>query len=336
MKKKSKIIAGGIILTSAIGATSFAIIDPYNIIRNKKEDVTEKSLKITENMEKVKESNEDKRDTDDITLDGVKDGTYLGVSKGYGGDIKVNVTIENGKIKNIEVLSHSETPRYYEKGSKVIASILKENSANVDSISGATLTSDGIKNAVKDALSKAGFNIEKNSKEKGKSNKSKTVNLKANNSKNTKSIDLKEYTLKDGSYIGEAIGFKGNVRVKVIIGGGKLSDIKIISHNDDAEFFNKAKGVIVKILKNQGTAGVDTVSGATYSSRGILNAVKDALRKASNGNNSLDINSPDETEQNIPRQNRREIEQIKKYFKGLKDGVYFGKSNGYYTNSIEV
>ncbi len=57
------------------------------------------------------------------------------------------------------------------------------------------------------------------------------------------------------------------------------------------------------------------MSGATVSSRGILNAVKDALRKASNGNNSLDINSPDETEQNIPSP----IPNNNNFFKELSD-----------------
>lgn len=353
MKNKSKIIAGGIIITSAIGATSFAIIDPYNMLKNKKADIPEKSLKLTENIEENKEVDDSKKESDNMGLNEIKDGTYLGVSKGYGGEIKVNVTIENGKIKNVEVISHSETPRYFEKGSKVIEGILKENSTNVDSISGATLTSDGIKNAVKDALSKAGFKVEKNNNEKDKSNKSsKTVDLKASNSKSTSSVDLKEYKLKDGSYIGEAIGFKGNIKVKVIISGGKLSDVKVISHNEDAEFFNKAKGVIIKILRNQGTSGVDTVSGATYSSRGILNAVNSALNKVAKENKGV-INNI-KISNNIPLNSTNSI-NVKDIVKGVlnqnsimisrnpnnninlkdykfKDGEYIGEAKGFNGN----
>ncbi|MGG7098197.1 FMN-binding protein [Clostridium sardiniense] len=278
--KKSKIIAGGILITSAIGATSFAIIDPYNILSKKNVDVPKKSSDSTETIIKEKESINNESD---INLKGIKDGTYSGVSKGYGGDINVKVTIENSKIKNIEVVSHSETPKYYENGSKVIASILKEDSTNVDSISGATLTSNGIKNAVRDALSKAGFNIDKTNKEEVSTSKS---NIKSDYLK-AKSIDLKEYNLQDGEYIGEAMGFRGNVKVKVIIKNDKLADVKVITHNDDAEFFNKAKGIIIKILKNQGTAGVDTISGATYSSNGLLNAVNSALNKIDKKNNGI-------------------------------------------------
>ncbi|EJT5933858.1 FMN-binding protein [Clostridium perfringens] len=357
MKNKSKIIAGGIVITGMIGATSFAIMDPYNILSNKNVDLQKNILNTIETDNKDKEDIDNKKDEKDISLSGIKDGTYLGVSKGYGGDIKVKVTIESGKIKSIEVVSHSETPKYYENGSKVIASILKENSTNVDAISGATLTSNGIKNAVRDALSKAGFNIEANNKEVSVSkNSSKTSNLKSNNtSQNVKSVDLKEYKLKDGEYIGEAIGFKGNVKVKVIISDGKLSDVKVISHNDDAEFFNKAKGVIIKIVKNQGTAGVDTVSGATYSSRGILNAVNSALNKVakenkgiintikiaennsvSKGNNTTQINIKDIIKDTLKQSSIR-IDENKNSNKNLgehkfKDGEYIGEAKGFKGN----
>ncbi|WP_300257381.1 FMN-binding protein [Clostridium sp.] len=357
MKKKSKIIAGGILITSAIGTTSFAIIDPYNMLGNKKADVPEKTLKLTENTDKNKDDIDNKKEEDNINLNGIKDGIYLGISKGYGGDIKVNVTIENGKIKNIEVFSHSETPKYYENGSKVIASILKENSTNVDAISGATLTSNGIKNAVKDALSKAGFNIEVNNKEVSVSkNSNKTGDLKTNNiTQNIKSIDLKEYKLKDGEYIGEAIGFKGNVKVKVIISGGKLADVKVISHNDDSEFFNKAKVVIIKILRNQGTVGVDTVSGATYSSRGILNAVNSALNKVAKENNGVFNTIKISENNNTSHKNNNKQINIKDIIKDalnqnsimidetqnsntslgehkFKDGEYIGQANGFNGN----
>ncbi|MBO3313551.1 FMN-binding protein [Clostridium perfringens] len=357
MKNKSKIIAGGILITGMIGATSFAIMDHYNILSNKNVDLQKNRLNTIETDNKDKEDIDNKKDEKDISLSGIKDGTYLGVSKGYGGDIKVKVTIESGKIKSIEVVSHSETPKYYENGSKVIASILKENSTNVDAISGATLTSNGIKNAVRDALSKAGFNIEENNKEVSVSkNSSKTSNLKSNNtSQKVKSVDLKEYKLKDGEYIGEAIGFKGNVKVKVIISDGKLSDVKVISHNDDAEFFNKAKGVIIKIVKNQGTAGVDTVSGATYSSKGILNAVNSALNKVakenkgiintikiaennsvSKGNNTTQINIKDIIKDTLKQSGIR-IDENKNSNKNLgehkfKDGEYIGEAKGFKEN----
>lgn len=83
MNKKSKIIAGGILITGAIGATSFAIIDPYNVLSKKNIGTPEKSLNVLESTSKEK----DKKEVDGLNLHGIKDGTYFGVSKGYGGDI---------------------------------------------------------------------------------------------------------------------------------------------------------------------------------------------------------------------------------------------------------
>ncbi|MCW0599507.1 FMN-binding protein [Clostridioides difficile] len=352
MRKKSKIIAGGILITSVIGATSFAIIDPYNILSNKNMKIPEQSRKLEKSNNKEKEDIDNKKDENNMNLNGIKDGTYLGEAKGYGGNIKVKVIIESGKIKNIEVLSHSETPKYYENGSKVIGNIIRANSTDVDAVSGATLTSNGIKNAVRDAISKAGFNVSKDNKEVSvASNSAKSRPVSSNNM--VKNIDLKEYKIKDGEYIGEAIGFKGNVKVKVIISGGKLSDVKVISHNDDAEFFNKAKSVIIKILRNQGTAGVDTVSGATYSSRGIINAVNSALNKVAKESNGIFNTIKIFENDNIPRKDSNPKFNVKDIVKEalhqksisidkddnissrehkFKDGEYIGEANGFKGN----
>ena len=58
--------------------------------------------------------------------------------------------------------------------------------------------------------------------------------------------------------------------------GGEITNIEVLSYRDDRNFFERAKGVIDSILSKQ-TVEVDTVSGATYSSRGIIAAVADAL-----------------------------------------------------------
>lgn len=52
MNKKSKIIAGGILITGAIGATSFAIIDPYNLMSKKNIETPEKSLNVLESTDR--------------------------------------------------------------------------------------------------------------------------------------------------------------------------------------------------------------------------------------------------------------------------------------------
>ncbi|MEE0023093.1 FMN-binding protein [Ruminococcus sp.] len=88
----------------------------------------------------------------------------------------------------------------------------------------------------------------------------------------------------DGTYNGEAQGYGGTVSVAVTIQDGTITDVAIVSaKQEDAAYFDAAKGVIDEILEAQTTA-VDTVSGATFSSNGILHAVADALGKAEQAN----------------------------------------------------
>lgn len=82
---------------------------------------------------------------------------------------------------------------------------------------------------------------------------------------------------KDGSFSGSAQGFKGDVKVNVVVSGGKITTIDIVENSDDEEYFSKAKALIDEIINTQST-DVNVVSGATYSSNGIINAVANALK----------------------------------------------------------
>ncbi len=86
-----------------------------------------------------------------------QDGVYTGVADGFGPDLTVEVTIENNLITDIVVVSHNEvSARFYERPiAEIPAAIVAAQSVAVDSVSGATYTSIGIKNAVIDALSQA-------------------------------------------------------------------------------------------------------------------------------------------------------------------------------------
>lgn len=85
----------------------------------------------------------------------------------------------------------------------------------------------------------------------------------------------------DGTYEGTGMGFGGDVTVSVTVSGGKIKTVDIVSAKDeDPAYFNMAKaGVPAEIIEKQSTE-VDTVSGATYSSKGIIAAAEDALSKA--------------------------------------------------------
>ena len=84
------------------------------------------------------------------------DGTYEGTGIGFGGEIQVSVTVTEGKISQVEILSADSEDQAYFNMAKVLAdTIVKEQSAQVDAISGATFSSNGILEAAQDALSKA-------------------------------------------------------------------------------------------------------------------------------------------------------------------------------------
>lgn len=88
---------------------------------------------------------------------GLQDGTYEGSALGFGDTITVAVTIQNGAITDISVLDASGEDRpYYNQALTVLDEILSTQSTEVDTVSGATLTAEGLIDAVADALGKAG------------------------------------------------------------------------------------------------------------------------------------------------------------------------------------
>lgn len=84
----------------------------------------------------------------------------------------------------------------------------------------------------------------------------------------------------DGVYQGSGEGFRGEVIVEVTILEGKIQDIVTISYSDDDKYFERASRIILSEVVDTQSAEVDAVSGATYSSEGLLQAIRDALSKA--------------------------------------------------------
>ena len=87
---------------------------------------------------------------------GPKDGTYEGSAYGFGDLITVSVTLKDGKMTDISVLSaDGEDKPYYKQAISVLGEMLDAQSTDVDTVSGATLTAEGLIDAVADALGKA-------------------------------------------------------------------------------------------------------------------------------------------------------------------------------------
>lgn len=217
-----------------------------------------------------------------VPADGYQDGTYTGSGTGFGGQISVQVTVAGGKITAVNIVSASgETGSYLSKAQGVVSKILSAQNPNVDAVSGATYSSNGIISAVQNALSKAGKSSSGPESTTEEEENLSEKEMKRNLSQVLEGIDQGAADgYEDGTYQGSSQGFNGIVTVTVSITDGKITQI-ISSHKDTPRFFQKAwEGIQPKILENQSLQGVDAVSGATYSSAGIIGAVNEALSKA--------------------------------------------------------
>ena len=207
----------------------------------------------------------------------VKDGTYKGSANGYGGKVTVNVTVSKKTMTAIDIVSApGETDSFFNRAKGVIDEMLTAQSTDVDVVSGATYSSNGIIGAVKNAL----FGTE--------SNNATAANAgNAGGSAPSVSKVSESGTWKDGTYTGSGKGFGGTISVKVTVKDGKISAIDVTSASGEtASYFSKAKGIISKMISGQ-TTNVDAASGATYSSNGIITAVRNALSKAETGKSSM-------------------------------------------------
>ena len=194
-------------------------------------------------------------------------GVYVGSSRGYGGAVRVQVTMENGSITEVEILDAShETKQFLRRAKRLLTTVVETQSWEVDAVSEATYTSRGILGAVQNALTGEVVN-----------------NPLPPQPKPAATLVVEEFTAPsiylDGIYTAEATGFEGQITVQVTVAEDKITDITILSAEDEEEYLSRSKQVIPAILEGQ-SPNVDTVSGATYSSTGILNAVKLALAKA--------------------------------------------------------
>ena len=273
--------------------------------------------------------------TTEVPEGGYKDGTYQGSGTGFGGTITVQVTVSGGKITAVDILSASgETGSYFASAQGVVSKVLSSQSPNVDAVSGATYSSNGIIQAVQNALSQAG-----NSDSATPAATPTPTPKPAKKPKKDTSVSYK-----DGVYEGQAEGFDGIVTVKVTIKNGKIKKISN-TNTDTPEFFNKAwKTIKSNVISRQSTSEIDTVSGATFSSNGILGALSQALSKADQSGTTdskeEDITPtptavPDETVTPIPTEiphptktpdNPSDEQPVVKL---LKDGTYTGSAMGY-------
>ena len=160
------------------------------------------------------------------------DGVYVGSSRGYGGAVRVQVTMENGSITEVEILDAShETKQFLRRAKRLLTTVVDAQSWEVDAVSEATYTSRGILGAVQNALTGEVVN-----------------NPLPPQPKPAAPLVVEEFTAPstylDGIYTAEAIGFEGKITVQVTVAEDKITDITVLSAEDEEEYLSRAKRVI--------------------------------------------------------------------------------------------
>ena len=248
----------------------------------------------------------------------VKDGTYKGSANGYGGKVTVNVTVSKKTMTAIDIVSApGETDSFFQRAKGVIDEMLTAQSTDVDVMSGATYSSNGIIGAVKNAL----FGTESNNATAAAANAGNAGGSAPSVSKVSESG-----TWKDGTYTGSGKGFGGTISVKVTVKDGKISAIDVTSASGEtASYFSKAKGIIPKMISGQ-TTNVDVASGATYSSNGIITAVRNALSKAETGKSSTKKKKKKNKKNKKKNSSSDNNNNNKAPAEGYEDGTYTGSA----------
>lgn len=291
--------------------------------KDKKQQVSERVTDTETETENAAENTQTATGSFDLA-----DGVYKGSATGFSGPVTVAVTIMDKKITSIDILSSTDDEAFFNRAKGVIDRIISSQSFDVDVVSGATYSSNGIIKAVKNALT--------GEKDKTVTGKSKQESASESDSSSVEKAAVQDASAyKDGTYYGTGKGFAGTMKVKVDIAGGKIASISIVSTKDGDSYVKSASSLLDTIVEKQST-NVDTVSGATFSSRGIIAAVRSALSQAAVSQNTAGNNTDkqDATEtsgngQTDENSSGSSQEQGTEGTLPYVDGIYYGTAEGY-------
>ena len=194
-----------------------------------------------------------------------QNGIYTGTGEGYRGKVTVTVKVADGKITELVLDDYADDKSYMERAeNRIFQEMISRQNTDVDTVSGATYSSNGLIEAVNKALGNEEGEGKKPEQEESEDKQS--------------FIEAGRFQdLTDGIYTGSADAFRGDVEVQVTVEKQKVTDISILSYCDTEEYFFRAAPAVIEQMKAEQSLNVDAVSGATYSSNGIIHAVANAL-----------------------------------------------------------
>ena len=222
-------------------------------------------LLIAGNLAKEKTADSVKKTAENDAGGNFQNGIYTGTGEGYRGKVTVTVKVADGKITELVLDDYADDKSYMERAkNRIFQEMISRQNTDVDTVSGATYSSNGLIEAVNKALGNEEGEGKKPEQEESEDKQS--------------FIEAGRFQdLTDGIYTGSADAFRGDVEVQVTVEKQKVTDISILSYCDTEEYFFKAAPAVIEQMKAEQSLNVDAVSGATYSSNGIIHAVANAL-----------------------------------------------------------
>jgi fumarate reductase flavoprotein subunit len=208
-----------------------------------------------------------------------KAGTYSGSAQGRNGPVVVEVTVDSSSILNVAIKEQHETDAVSDNALRVVPQqIVARQCLAVDSVSGASMTSEAIVAAAADALKKAGGDVEK---------------LKTAPAAAPAKVAA---SMKPGVYYGEAYGKwpkdsnEGGrflspkvikpIKVEIEVDASTIKSVKVLSCDDTPGFKESAIRQIPEAIVKYQSVGVDVVTGSSLTSKGIVAATTKALELA--------------------------------------------------------
>ena len=222
-------------------------------------------LLIAGNLAKEKTADSVKKTAENNAEGNFQNGIYTGTGEGYRGKVTVTVKVADGKITELVLDDYADDKSYMERAkNRIFQEMISRQNTDVDAVSGATYSSNGLIEAVNKAL---GNEEGEGKKPEQEESEDKQSFIEAGRFQN----------LTDGIYTGSADAFRGDVEVQVTVEKQKVTDISILSYCDTEEYFFRAAPAVIEQMKAEQSLNVDAVSGATYSSNGVIHAVANAL-----------------------------------------------------------
>ncbi len=189
-------------------------------------------------------------------------GTYEGVAEGFDGDIIATVTVDEDSIVSIEIDESANQNQLLDdsKRESLAQSMIDAQTPLVDTISGATISSEGIIAAVEAALNEAG------------------ASDFAEAEKTEYSRDDISFT--PGTYSASAMGMNGVIELEVTFSEDSIESIDVVESQETGGVGTAAMEILTDHILDSQSLGVDTVTGATYTSIGFLDAVDACVEEA--------------------------------------------------------